>query len=479
MAASALARSATVAQAERQGRGFGLLITEALVRPLYRQDLGAVRDIARGVRTRDGVRYFQVYDGGGRLFSRRRGDEFLRPRDFLASDLVVQARERRGLASRVNHESMQMIVPALVGSQIVGYVRFVYRLEAASGDIEALDRQMASAIVEGERKLFMIFGAIALVALALVVGLSVLLARNMVRPIKALAGYSRRIGAGNYDDPLPITRSDEIGELARELGEMAQDLKQAAQVARLATLGEMAVGMAHELSQPPNTIRLAADNALYAIEDESAGREFEIEKLKLISDQAASLGNLIQRMCVVGRDEGPTEIIDPREAIEDAVSLLQGQFTDEGIAIKVDANYPCPLVHGRRNELGQVIMNLLTNARDAILGSILARPDRARPVSGRIEIDFQEDGPLVCIGVKDNGGGVPDDVMDRVFDPFFTTKAVTKGTGLGLSISYGIVNSMGGRMVVENTGGGAKFTVCLPRAGAETAVDPEHAMEDC
>jgi signal transduction histidine kinase len=251
---------------------------------------------------------------------------------------------------------------------------------------------------------------------------------------------------------------------------MAHDLKQVARMAKLATLGEMAVGMAHELSQPLNTIRLAAENTLMAMEQGKSDAEFEMGKLALIASQAESMGDLIKRMCVVGRSEGPQEIIDPREAVRDACSLLAGQFEDEGITVTLNLPERCARVLGRRNELAQVVINLLTNARDAIIETALARSKgRLQPVRGRIDLsvldpgaDSPRDGGGVVIRVKDNGGGIPPDVMERIFDPFFTTKEVTKGTGLGLSISYGIVSAMGGKISVENFGGGALFTIRLP-----------------
>ncbi len=129
----------------------------------------------------------------------------------------------------------------------------------------------------------------------------------------------------------------------------------------------------------------------------------------------------------------------------------------------------CASVLGRRNELAQVVINLLSNAHDGIIASAIGRAPRHAPTGGRIEVSVEDllgkdDHPAneVRIRVKDNGGGIPPDVIDRIFDPFFTTKEVTKGTGLGLSISFGIINAMGGRFEVENFGGGALFTITLP-----------------
>jgi histidine kinase len=122
-------------------------------------------------------------------------------------------------------------------------------------------------------------------------------------------------------------------------------------------------------------------------------------------------------------------------------------------------------VLGRRNELAQVIINLLSNAKDAINSSVppgsangLDRVDR-----GMISVDVTTQENDLVISVADNGIGIAPELMGRIFDPFFTTKEATKGTGLGLSISFGIIDSMGGRLSAESNPDGSVFTICLPR----------------
>jgi signal transduction histidine kinase len=112
--------------------------------------------------------------------------------------------------------------------------------------------------------------------------------------------------------------------------------------------------------------------------------EFTEDKLRLISDQAGNMGDLIQRMCVVGRAEGGRLRMDARESVRDAVSLLASQCEDHGIAINVDLPDEFALVLGRRNELAQVVINLITNARDAVLDSSVARDGPSGAGHGRI-----------------------------------------------------------------------------------------------
>ena len=107
----------------------------------------------------------------------------------------------------------------------------------------------------------------------------------------------------------------------------------------------------------------------------------------------------------------------------------------------------------------QVILNLLTNARDAVL---------ANGNEMKITLVVSGDDKDVRITVSDSGGGIPENALDRIFEPFFTTKEMGKGTGLGLSVSYGIIRDMGGTIEAENADGGAKFTITLPVAGKGT-----------
>lgn len=353
----------------------------------------------------------------------------------------------------------------------VGWLKLGLSLTGLNADIDTVRGTVTEVVEASHRRLMKLDISVTVVMVLIGLLISLFMARRLVRPIQALGDYTRRIGAGHYDDDPPFERSDELGDLARSLALMSRDLKRVMQVSRLATLGEMAVGMAHELSQPLHTIRLAVENTLMLMEQGKTDSAFEKEKLELISQQADSMGDLMRRMCVVGRNETLRDVINPCESVRDAQALLSGQFESEGITIAVDMPEKCTAVLGRRNELAQVLINLLTNAFDAIVESASGRKGRFTPLGGRIEIAVQEvPGPdsvssgEVLIKVKDNGGGVPPEIIDRVFDPFFTTKDVGKGTGLGLSISYGLVKEMGGSLSVENFGGGALFTIRLPVA---------------
>jgi two-component system cell cycle sensor histidine kinase/response regulator CckA len=297
----------------------------------------------------------------------------------------------------------------------------------------------------------------------------VLVARSLSQPIKALSSATRRIGQGEEPQDLPTERSDEIGDLARDLRQMAKELRQADRMARLATVGEVAVGVAHELNQPLNTIRMAADNALAALDEPAVETSYLRDKLDLVSQLAGTMGEQIQRMCAVGRRDERRILFDPLSSVRDALALHGGGLETEGIELTVKWPGDRPLfIQGLPNQLMQVIVNLIANARDAIIERSGTPVGRLRSVRGKIRILIAADeiAREFRIEIADNGGGIPPEIIGRIFDPFFTTKEVNKGTGLGLSISYGIVAGMGGHINVQNDQEGAVFSVVLPLAGA-------------
>lgn len=256
---------------------------------------------------------------------------------------------------------------------------------------------------------------------------------------------------------------------------------QLVQTSKLATLGELAAGITHELNQPLNVIRLAADSSLILREEDKTDREFETKQFERISAQALRMSKIISHMRVFSRredDEGERELIDPIESVSAAVSMVRDQFARDNVLI--DVNLPGDLCHvyGNPIRLEQVILNLLTNAHDALVLEKVD-PESGRTFkterSGRIQISvylepndsgvLESEETCIVIRIEDNGGGIPDGALERVFDPFFTTKRTGQGTGLGLAIGYNIVDSMGGRILASNGPEGARFEVWLPIEG--------------
>jgi len=263
---------------------------------------------------------------------------------------------------------------------------------------------------------------------------------------------------------------------------------QLVQTSKLATLGELAAGITHELNQPLNVIRMAADSSLILMEEGKTDGEFERNQFERISAHAVRMANIISHMGTFSRredDDGDHALIDPCESVTAAVSMVRDQYARDDVHIEINLPDSLSLVHGNPIRLEQVILNLLTNARDALVLDKVD-PESGRTFkaarSGQIQIsvryemhdigDPESRRSGIVIRIDDNGGGIPADDLERVFDPFFTTKRSGQGTGLGLAIGYNIVDSMGGRIAASNGPEGARFEVWLPVASDSDLAEP-------
>lgn len=248
----------------------------------------------------------------------------------------------------------------------------------------------------------------------------------------------------------------------RDVTERKQVQEQLVQTAKLATLGEMAAGLVHELSQPLNIIRLTAEGALLFIERGKATPDWQTQQFQLVADQAQRTAEIIDDIRIFSRrDTGPVQAFDAVAAVTSALSVLEGQLRPDEINL-VTSLPPIPtLVRGRRVQLEQVVMNLLSNAQHA-LKEKRARGDGGADWSAQISVSAKRRGSHLIITVADTGPGIPASVRARIFEPFFTTKEAGRGTGLGLSVSFGIISTMGGRLEVVNRESGACFAITLP-----------------
>lgn len=246
----------------------------------------------------------------------------------------------------------------------------------------------------------------------------------------------------------------------RELEDTVERLRstqaQLVQSSKLQALGELSAGLAHELNQPLTVVKGLVKTLLKS--SEGLSEEEDAEKLELVASSAEKMERIIGHLRTFSRRAGPeTDPVDLNKIIEDAFIILGEALRKNSVEVVLDLG-PTPRVAGSATRLEQVVINLATNARDAMA-----------PRGGTLTIKTSEvrlDGArLARMEVRDTGPGIPKEDLPRVFDPFFTTKAPGDGTGLGLSISYGIVTEHGGEITVASAPGeGAVFTVVLPAA---------------
>ena len=250
--------------------------------------------------------------------------------------------------------------------------------------------------------------------------------------------------------------------LVRDITEQKSMQSQLIQASKLATVGEMAAGIAHELNQPLNIMRMAADNVLIRMDTGNIDMDYVRDNLVLVSEQAGRMGKIILHMRVFSRQDTSDFVpFDPARPTRNACELMRRQLQLESIELNLDVEMSDYLVEGSESQLEQVIINMITNARDAIQEHSIEATAGSRGVIDVTGRSHPSDATFI-VKVRDNGGGIPGDVLARVFDPFFTTKEVGIGTGLGLSVSYGIISSMGGSITAHNTGDGCEMCIELP-----------------
>jgi C4-dicarboxylate-specific signal transduction histidine kinase len=249
-------------------------------------------------------------------------------------------------------------------------------------------------------------------------------------------------------------------EIQRREQELRDKQEQLVQAGKLATLGELTTGVAHELNNPLNNIGLFVGNVIDRVRMREIDEQPMLRDLERVLEQVKKATEIISHLRTFGRS-APVSLgrVAVQEAIDGALSLLYEQLRLRQIEVRLRRfQGPERMVLGNAIQLEQVFLNLLTNARDALEGA-------GRKVIG---IDCSAVGDLVVVVVRDSGPGIPDGLEQRIFDPFFTTKEVGQGTGLGLSITYGIIKDHGGMILVENVPGeGASFRIELPVAGPD------------
>jgi len=248
-----------------------------------------------------------------------------------------------------------------------------------------------------------------------------------------------------------------------DVSESVEKETQLIQASKMATLGTMASGIAHEISQPLNVIQVSSDFLLKTVR-----KNGEIKKEDIVS-VAGQIERNVQRAAqtikhmkdFVRKSDVKGDKIDVNNPIRDIFKILGQQLKVHGIGVELDLAEDLPLISADHNRLEQVFMNLVTNARDALdeSGQYGEQNEKMLKIQS-----FMEDN-LVVVTVSDNGIGIPENMKEKIFEPFFTTKKPGEGKGLGMSISYGIVTEYDGTITVESEAGkGTTFRLTFPPA---------------
>ena len=249
-----------------------------------------------------------------------------------------------------------------------------------------------------------------------------------------------------------------------DITEMVEKDNQLIQASKMTNLGEMSAGIAHELNQPLNAIKMASEFLEMMIEKNRKIPQQDLyDVIKEVSCQVDRSAAIINRLRDFGRKSDFTkEEIFLNEPVKGVLEILGRQLSLQNIEVELDLDETIPPILAHNNRLEQVIFNLITNARDALNQKQELEEDSE---NRHIRIRSSKNGERVTLTVSDNGIGIHESLRERIFEAFFTTKEMGEGMGLGLSISYGIVKDYGGDIDIESKEGlGTTFKLSFPCA---------------
>jgi len=287
------------------------------------------------------------------------------------------------------------------------------------------------------------------------------LIRNIIRPIRDLVDVSEDVAGGNLDTQVEREYDGELGQLTRTFNGMVDAIKerdrklkenteqQILQSEKLASLGRLASGVAHEINNPLTGILTYSSLLLEDLEESEYA-----EDIKVIVNETMRCRNIVRELLDFAREtQLQIQKADLNVIITETMTLLKRTYNFQNIQVVEDLEPELPLLNLDINQIKSAVSNLAVNAADAM------------PSGGRLLLStrFESTQERIVLNVRDDGTGIPEENLKRIFDPFFTTKATGKGTGLGLAVTYGIIERHGGKISVESElEKGTTFIIELP-----------------
>jgi signal transduction histidine kinase len=389
------------------------------------------------------------------------------------------------------------------GKSVDGYIEtplypLYYRIEPILNS----ENQLVGALVLGRRGVgynqtlelrrnrIMLTTSVLIVVLATFI--LIFVRRNVSRPIENLIQRIRAIGEGKWEERIDVRGKNEISSLAAEFNRMCerlQDLyarlvkeqqerlnleRSLRQSDKLASVGQLAAGLAHEIGTPLNIIGGRAEFLLRR----SRSPEEISDNLQIICSQIDRIAGIVRQLLEFSRRREPAfRSVELPLLLNKVIGLLEHKILEKNIGIKIALDEALPSIQADSDQLQQVFINLFVNSLQAL------QPGGTIKIAAGIFREADANGAFATarqklrIEFEDDGAGIAAEHLGQVFDPFFTTKDVGEGTGLGLSVSYGIVKDHGGEIRVESESGKyTRFTIVLPVGERETWSEPRAGM---
>jgi signal transduction histidine kinase len=354
-------------------------------------------------------------------------------------------------------------------------------------DVSYIEAEVAAT----RRRIYPLF---VLIVVGVAIGVRFAVSQIILRPLRRLLEGIDAVGKGDLSRVILAERDDEIGTLAGRFNAMTGSLREAREDAeraatarlglearlrqseKLATIGQMAAEIAHELGTPLNVIggraRALAKKAERAVEAAAATDPGEIIKnAAIIGDEVGRITKIIRQVLDFSRPRGPTVTrVHLGAVVADALEFLREPIRRQEIQVEVHTMPAPPEVPGDPDQIQQVCLNLITNAIHAMPDGGRLRVSTECVVRRKGGLDLAPPAEYAVLVIADSGPGIPEANREKIFEPFFTTKDQGQGTGLGLAVSHGIVKDHDGWIEVDTpTDGGAVFRVFLPCASDPAA----------
>ncbi len=438
---------------ERRARSVAAALAVPITDALMNKDLGRVPStgltdnyIAEILASnRDAMLYVIVTDAEGVVTHSNRWPMVGRPferaldRDSVLGHPVTLRRTEEG-GERV----LEIREPLHISTKFWGSLAVGFSLEPVERQIELV----ASRLV-----------VIALLVIAVNSVISAISMEWLIRPILALHQVMQRAGHGDLAVRAASRRHDEIGELGKAFNGMMDELaenrerekmqqSQLAHTEKMAAVGTLAAGVAHEVNNPVAGVLTCIEN----MRDDPENSEMREQYLGLIHDGVKRIERTVASLLDFSRPRsmrlGPASL---NQSLTRVIDLVRFQLRKSGVEPRFELDPRDPWIVGDRFQVEQLFLNLVLNALQAM------------PEGGTLTLRTRRQGAWEVVEVCDTGSGIPEAIRERIFDPFFTTRDVGKGTGLGLAVSYNIATAHGGGLEVETTEGeGSVFRVLFP-----------------
>ena len=461
-------------------------LNDRLFASLYYLNLEELEEISGIASGQPGIERVQIFNAEGRLLV----DSHSRyPAEVMVEEFGMRALKSQSSLVEKSNGVLEVASPIILGDKVFGGVWIGLGSEILQAQIREM---LIEHLWQG------------LVLIAIAVALSYLISRSATKPIRMLTSVAQDIGGGNLHTTVPVGGAGEIRQLGQTLEHMraelqtlydqleqrveqrtrelaaaneelkreitererAEDERRALEIkaltqSKLANLGEVAAGLAHEINQPLTYISTIGQVLLEDLKINQFDPDRAEYQLTEAHRQIGRINRIIEHLRTFGRaDDGEMAPVDLETTLENSLLLLDQRIHLANIDLDLQVALNTPKIMGNANRLEQVFINLLQNSIDALeVGSIGGK------IGVRLgEYSSEETGrPSVRIEFFDDGGGIPEEHINEIFDPFFSTKPAGKGTGLGLSIVYGIISDHGGTITCESeSNSGTRFIITLP-----------------